>query len=65
MTENLHLAFPAPDRQTVEEFHRAATAAGYRDAGAPGERDSGGYGACVLDPDGTIVESIAREPARA
>jgi len=60
VTENLHLAFPAPDRQTVEEFHRAATAAGYRDAGAAGERDDGGYSARVLDPDGTIVESIAR-----
>jgi catechol 2,3-dioxygenase-like lactoylglutathione lyase family enzyme len=60
VTENLHLAFPAPDRRTVDEFHRAATAAGYRDAGAAGERDGGGYGARVLDPDGTIVESIAR-----
>jgi catechol 2,3-dioxygenase-like lactoylglutathione lyase family enzyme len=62
VTENLHLAFPAPDRQTVDDFHRAAATAGYREAGAPGERDPGGYGACVLDPDGTIVESIARRP---
>ena len=29
-TENLHVAFPAPDRETVQDFHRAATAAGYR-----------------------------------
>ncbi len=62
-TENLQLAFPAPDRQTVDDFHRAAATAGYREAGAPGERDEGGYGACVLDPDGTIVESVARRPA--
>ena len=27
-TEHLRLAFPAPDRRTVEEFHLAATAAG-------------------------------------
>jgi catechol 2,3-dioxygenase-like lactoylglutathione lyase family enzyme len=60
VTENLHLAFPAPDRQTVEDFHRSAVTAGCRDAGAPGERHAGGYGACVLDPDGTTVESIAR-----
>lgn len=36
-TRNLHLAFPAPDRLTVEDFHRAAIEAGYRDNGAPGE----------------------------
>jgi catechol 2,3-dioxygenase-like lactoylglutathione lyase family enzyme len=60
-TENLHIAFPAPDRATVEEFHRAATAAGYRSNGEPGERPqyhAGYYGAYVLDPDGTNVESV-------
>jgi catechol 2,3-dioxygenase-like lactoylglutathione lyase family enzyme len=60
-TEGLHVAFPAPDRQTVDDFHRAATAAGYRDNGAPGERPvyhAGYYGAYVLDPDGTNVESV-------
>jgi catechol 2,3-dioxygenase-like lactoylglutathione lyase family enzyme len=63
--ENLHIAFPAPDRQTVEDFHRAATTAGYRDDGSPGERSQhypGYYAACVLDPDGTNVESVFREP---
>jgi catechol 2,3-dioxygenase-like lactoylglutathione lyase family enzyme len=63
-TEQLHLAFPAPDRQTVEEFHEVATAAGYRDNGAPGERPRyhpGYYSAYVLDPDGTSVESVFRE----
>jgi catechol 2,3-dioxygenase-like lactoylglutathione lyase family enzyme len=70
-TENLQIAFPAADKRTVEDFHRAATAAGYRDAGAPGERpcdDRGyparaepdSYSACVLDPDGIRVESIFR-----
>lgn len=62
VTEGLRLAFPAPDRQTVDEFHRAAIAAGYRDAVTPGERDPGGYRACVLDPDGTTVESVALGP---
>ena len=32
-TQRLHVAFPAPDRQTVDDFHRAAVAAGYRDNG--------------------------------
>jgi catechol 2,3-dioxygenase-like lactoylglutathione lyase family enzyme len=59
-TENVHLAFPAPDNETVDEFHRVATAAGYPDNGAPGERDyhPGYYGAFVLDPDGNNVEAI-------
>ncbi len=63
-TENLHLAFPAPDRTTVEDFHRAATAAGYRGIREPGadEGSSASYLAQVLDPDGAIVESICRGP---
>jgi catechol 2,3-dioxygenase-like lactoylglutathione lyase family enzyme len=61
-TEHLHLAFPAPDRQTVDDFHRGATAAGYRDNGRPGEppRCPGDYAAYVLDPGGTSVGSIFR-----
>ncbi len=62
-TEGLHLAFPAPDRQTVRDFHDASTASGYRDNGAPGERahyGPGYYSAYVLDPDGTNVESVLR-----
>jgi catechol 2,3-dioxygenase-like lactoylglutathione lyase family enzyme len=61
VTENVHLAFPAPDRSTVEEFHRVAAEAGYRDNGAPGERPeyhAGYYGAFVLDPDGNNVEAV-------
>jgi catechol 2,3-dioxygenase-like lactoylglutathione lyase family enzyme len=60
-TEGLHLAFPAPDRETVREFHHAAVGAGYRDHGAPGERPEyhdGYYSAYVLDPDGSNVESV-------
>jgi catechol 2,3-dioxygenase-like lactoylglutathione lyase family enzyme len=63
-TEGLHLAFPAPDRRTVCDFHRAATAAGYRDNGAPGERPrygTGYYAAYVLEPEGTNVESVVRD----
>ena len=60
-TEPFHLAFPARDDTTVDEFHRTATAAGYRDNGAPGERPEyheGYYGAFVLDPDGHNVEVV-------
>jgi catechol 2,3-dioxygenase-like lactoylglutathione lyase family enzyme len=60
-TEHLHVAFGVPDDATVEAFHRAATAAGYRDNGAPAERPEyhvGYYGAYVLDPDGTNVEAV-------
>ena len=64
-TENLHVAFPAPDARTVEDFHAASIADGYRDNGAPGERTQYGvgyYAAFVLDPDGTNVESVFRDP---
>jgi catechol 2,3-dioxygenase-like lactoylglutathione lyase family enzyme len=60
-TENVHYAFGAGDRPTVDEFHRAATSAGYEDNGAPGERPqyhAGYYGAFVLDPDGHNVEAV-------
>jgi predicted lactoylglutathione lyase len=61
-TEELHMAFPAARNAAVDEFHRALTAAGYRDNGAPGERaiyHAGYYGAFVLDPDGNNVELVS------
>jgi len=60
-TENVHMAFPASDNATVDAFHRAATGAGHRDNGAPGERPRyhpGYYGAYVLDPDGNNIEVV-------
>jgi catechol 2,3-dioxygenase-like lactoylglutathione lyase family enzyme len=60
-TEHVHLAFTATDNETVDRFHREATAAGYRDNGPPGERaiyHHGYYGAYVLDPDGNNVEVV-------
>ena len=61
VTENVHLAFPGRDLQTVEAFHRAALAAGAPDNGAPGERPEyhpGYFGAFALDPDGNNVEAV-------
>jgi catechol 2,3-dioxygenase-like lactoylglutathione lyase family enzyme len=62
-TEHLHIAFPAPDRTTVDQFHAAAITGGYRDNRGSGERPQYGegyYAAFVLDPDGTNVESVRR-----
>ena len=61
VTENVHLAFPAADRATVDAFYTAAMEAGFRDNGAPGERPEyhpGYYGAFVLDPDGNNLEAV-------
>jgi catechol 2,3-dioxygenase-like lactoylglutathione lyase family enzyme len=59
-TENVHIAFPARDNATVDEFHRVAIAARYRDNGGPGERKyhAGYYAAFVLDPDGNNIEVV-------
>ena len=54
VTENVHVAFSAPDRATVDAFHEAALAAGATDNGGPGIREiyhPSYYGAFVLDPD--------------
>jgi catechol 2,3-dioxygenase-like lactoylglutathione lyase family enzyme len=63
-SQNVHVAFPAADDETVGEFHRVALAAGYRDNGVPGERryHPGYYGAFVLDPDGNNVEAVHHSP---
>jgi catechol 2,3-dioxygenase-like lactoylglutathione lyase family enzyme len=60
-TEDIHVAFPVASDAEVAEFHRVATAAGYRDNGGPGERPEyhpGYVGAFVLDPDGNNVEAV-------
>jgi catechol 2,3-dioxygenase-like lactoylglutathione lyase family enzyme len=60
-----HVAFAAPDRATVDGFHKAALAAGARDNGAPGLRPHyhpNYYGAFVLDPDGHNIEAVCHRP---
>jgi catechol 2,3-dioxygenase-like lactoylglutathione lyase family enzyme len=61
----VHIAFQAPDRETVKRFHRAVLGAGGRDNGAPGERayHPGYYAAYALDPDGNNVEAVHHGPA--
>ena len=61
----VHLAFTAADRAQVDEFHRAAIAAGGKDNGAPGLRPqyhADYYGAFVIGPDGHNVEAVSHRP---
>ena len=50
----------------VEQFYKAALAAGGRDNGAPGERPyhPGYYAAFVIDPDGNNIEVVFHGPAK-
>jgi catechol 2,3-dioxygenase-like lactoylglutathione lyase family enzyme len=59
--ENMHLAFTAKDRPTVDAFHEAALAAGATSRIAPGLRPDyhpDYYGAFVNDPDGINLEAV-------
>ena len=66
LTGRHHLAFQAKSREMVEQFYKAALAAGGRDNGAPGMRPyhPGYYAAFVLDPDGNNVEAVFHGPAK-
>jgi len=58
---HLHLAFMAQTRQQVDEFYRAALAAGGRDNGPPGLRPkyhANYYAAFVIGPDGHNIEAV-------
>jgi len=60
----LHLALRATSRRQVDEFHRAALAAGGKDNGGPGLRpkySANYYAAFVIDPDGHNVELVCHE----
>ena len=59
--EGFHLAFEAPARGAVDDFHAAALAHGGHDLGAPGPRAHYGpdyYAAFVADPDGHKLEAV-------
>ena len=59
----MHVAFRAPSKEAVDEFYKAALAAGGKDNGAPGPREGveNYYGAFVLDPDGNNIEACYRD----
>ncbi len=57
----IHIAFTAPDTDTVDAFHAAAVGAGGEDNGPPGLREHYHptyYAAFVHDPDGNNVEAV-------
>ena len=62
---HIHLAFQAPDLETVRKFHEAVIKAGGLDNGKPGERSyhPGYFAAFVLDPDGNNLEAVFHGPA--
>jgi catechol 2,3-dioxygenase-like lactoylglutathione lyase family enzyme len=66
ITGRVHLAFQGASREMVDEFHRAALAAGGWDNGAPGERPyhPGYYAAFVLDTDGNNIEAVYHGPVK-
>jgi catechol 2,3-dioxygenase-like lactoylglutathione lyase family enzyme len=56
-----HVAFEAKNKTQVEEFYKAALAAGGKDNGSPGYRKEywpGYYAAFVYDPDGHNIEAV-------
>jgi catechol 2,3-dioxygenase-like lactoylglutathione lyase family enzyme len=60
-----HVAFAAANREAVDDFFRAAIAAGAKDDGKPGLRPiyhENYYGAFVLDPDGHKIEACCHKP---
>ena len=57
----VHVAFQAPDRETVRRFHQTAIENGGTDDGAPGIRaqySANYYGAFVRDPFGNKIEAV-------
>jgi catechol 2,3-dioxygenase-like lactoylglutathione lyase family enzyme len=64
LSSAVHVAFTAPSRRAVDEFHRAALARGARDNGPPGlrpEYEPGYYAAFVIDPNGHNLEAVFME----
>jgi catechol 2,3-dioxygenase-like lactoylglutathione lyase family enzyme len=59
--QGTHVALAVERRDQVDEFHKAALAAGGGDNGAPGLRPQyrpNYYAAFVLDPDGLNLEAV-------
>jgi len=56
-----HLAFSAPARSAVDQFHEAALRVGGENLGGPGLRANYGadyYATFVRDPDGYVIEAV-------
>ncbi|GAA2338877.1 VOC family protein [Streptomyces kunmingensis] len=60
-----HLAFTAPDRSTVDAFHKGAVAVGAEVLHAPKvwpQYHDTYYAAFVRDPDGNNIEAVCERP---
>ena len=61
----LHIAFRADNHEQVDEFYRAALAAGGKEICKPGllpAYHENYYGAYVFDPDGHNIEAVCHTP---
>jgi catechol 2,3-dioxygenase-like lactoylglutathione lyase family enzyme len=66
LNRQLHIAFVAQDRASVDAFHKAALEGGATDNGGPGLRPHYGanyYAAFALDHDGHNIEAVCQKPA--
>ncbi|OEV07703.1 VOC family protein [Streptomyces nanshensis] len=64
-SREVHIAFTAADRATVDAFHVAAEAVGAKVLHAPRlwpDYHDSYYGAFVRDPDGNNVEAVCHRP---
>lgn len=62
---SMHIAFSADNRAQVDDFYRAAIAAGAKDNGKPGIREEyhpNYYGAFVIDVNGHNLEAVCHKP---
>jgi predicted lactoylglutathione lyase len=61
LSKSIHIAFNAPDRQSVDNFYLNALEKGGHCNGKPGlrtEYEEGYYAAFVVDPDGHNIEVV-------
>jgi catechol 2,3-dioxygenase-like lactoylglutathione lyase family enzyme len=65
--DGFHIAFAAPSRIAVDNFHRNAQRVGGSDNGEPGLRPDYGanyYAAFLIDPDGHRIEAVINVASR-
>jgi catechol 2,3-dioxygenase-like lactoylglutathione lyase family enzyme len=65
--DGFHIAFAAPSRIAVDNFHRDALRVGGSDNGLPGFRPDYGpnyYAAFLIDPDGHRIEAVINVASR-
>ena len=64
LSQCIHLAFNAPNKESIDAFYQKALANGATSNGTPGfrpEYEAGYYAAFVIDPDGHNIEAVYSE----